>query len=91
MRKRVGGDGITFSGLSNQVPQTGDRDTEKGAGFGGEGKKSLPNKRQHLPVWLNQVERVALRSLELTWLCPFHKAIISVTEKSLSAENPRRE
>ena len=29
-----------FSGLSKQVPQTGHRDTEKGAGFGGEGKKS---------------------------------------------------
>jgi len=41
-------------------------------------------------LYVNQVERVALRSSELTWLCPFHKAIISVTEKSLSAGKSKK-
>lgn len=47
VKERIEEDGIKFSGLSNEVPQTGDGDTEKEAGFGGE---EIISKSQHPSV-----------------------------------------
>lgn len=47
VKERIEEDGIKFSGLSNEVPQTGDGDTEEEAGFGGE---EIISKSQHPSV-----------------------------------------